>query len=222
MKNVILLFSFLLAFNLCVKADSPLTSTVFYKAYLSIPEVKKASESEILTAEMMSFLSNKDNKAVHKLALVNALSWGDTVKTTTYESFLFEKYPALDKEVFNELRVYKDSVIETPSIKMLTSDELMVWSSLQINGDYFNPIKGGNAAIIIIRKHRKEKSQAHVLPLTLILCQIYMDDRDKWCDIYNTFVSYVIQTEYSEGLFSEEALIQMLDYIGLYKGSCSE
>jgi len=201
-------------------ADSPITSVVFHTSYSDIPEVKLALEGGKLTTELMAYLSNESNNAAHKLAVINALSWGDTILTTTYENYLLKKYTNLDKNVFNDLRIYKDSVIEKEPYKILNSDELMCWSYLQMRGDYFNPAAAANAAILIIRDNRKPNSQAHVLPLTLILGQVYMDSRDTWCEIYNIFVTNVLSYEYTENKFTEDALVDMVMYIMLYKDYC--
>jgi hypothetical protein len=73
------IFYFLLCITLftnTINADSPLTSTDFYKAYLDVPEVLEASKSDgVLSSNFFNFLNAKENKIDAKIALINALKW---------------------------------------------------------------------------------------------------------------------------------------------------
>ena len=52
-------------------ADSPLTSTDFYKAYLDVPIVKKAADNpNKLTKEMMEYLYDDKNPLDIRIALL--------------------------------------------------------------------------------------------------------------------------------------------------------
>jgi hypothetical protein len=58
MKRTILLFLFTLSIN-TVFADSPLTSTNFYQAYLDIPLVDRTANSNgVLTDEVFDYLNS--------------------------------------------------------------------------------------------------------------------------------------------------------------------
>ena len=73
------IFYFLLCITLftnTINADSPLTSTDFYKAYLNVPEVLKASNSKgYLSDELKAYLANDSNSLENKLAVINAIGW---------------------------------------------------------------------------------------------------------------------------------------------------
>ena len=56
------------------QADSPLTSTPFYQAYLDIPQVKAAHDTGRLTTRLGQFLSSSA-PLEQRVAVVNALSW---------------------------------------------------------------------------------------------------------------------------------------------------
>lgn len=72
-----ILFSIVtLLFTVKGYADSPLTSTLFYTAYLDVPIVKVAAEKPgKLTEEMMQYLHNEANPLDRKLALINAIGY---------------------------------------------------------------------------------------------------------------------------------------------------
>ena len=76
MKKLILIFSFLTLSIVPGFADSPLTSTDFYRAYLDVPIVKKAADNpNKLTKEIMEYLYNDKNPLVIRIALINAVGW---------------------------------------------------------------------------------------------------------------------------------------------------
>ena len=88
----------LLLLSLCLatgaQADSPLTSTEFFRAYLDVKEVKYASENT-LDDKLLKFLASAKANPVHKLAVINALSWGKTDYVNTFEAFLLKKRKGL-------------------------------------------------------------------------------------------------------------------------------
>ncbi len=56
-------------------ADSPVTSTDFYTAYLDIEEVAKASEMTYIDEETALYLSDSENPIDVKAAVINAIGW---------------------------------------------------------------------------------------------------------------------------------------------------
>lgn len=69
-------------------ADSPITATNFYEAYLDVPIVKNASQNkDVLTTEQMEYLFNENNPLDIKMALINAIGW-EKIRLDTYEKFL--------------------------------------------------------------------------------------------------------------------------------------
>lgn len=77
MKKIIAIicFSFVLLFNSTTAyADSPITSTPFYKEYLDI-DIVKASEQGTINVEIAEYLSDESNPIDVKAAVINALSW---------------------------------------------------------------------------------------------------------------------------------------------------
>jgi hypothetical protein len=74
--NKIILLLIVMGYSFLTRADSPLTSTNFYKAYLDIPIISKASKAGgILNKEMINYLGNDSISLDLKLALINAIGW---------------------------------------------------------------------------------------------------------------------------------------------------
>ena len=74
MKKLFLLFALLISAVQLSFADSALTSTEFYKAYLDVPIVKAAAERpHHLSEAAKAYLFNEANPLDVKLALINAV-----------------------------------------------------------------------------------------------------------------------------------------------------
>ena len=76
-------------------ADSPLTSTDFYKAYMDIPQVAMASQLRALNEELCGFLANENTPVDHSAAVINALSfkYPRRNETAVFMSHLLKHYP---------------------------------------------------------------------------------------------------------------------------------
>ena len=89
MKNIFLGILAMLFFSYQASADSPLTSTEFYKAYEKLPIIQLAGNSNgLLTKELMNYLVDKDNPTDVKIAIINRLGWD--IKGKTNASILIQ------------------------------------------------------------------------------------------------------------------------------------
>ncbi|MCF6158582.1 MAG: hypothetical protein E3K32_08400 [wastewater metagenome] len=64
-------------------ADSPITSTKFYEAYMDVKMVKRAHLEGVMGIEIAEFLSSPENTIDTKAAVINALSWRFEGKNNT-------------------------------------------------------------------------------------------------------------------------------------------
>jgi hypothetical protein len=221
MKKIHLLLILLicLMFNAYVFADSPLTSTPFYTAYKHIPAVKYASEKG-LDKKTLKFL-NSDVSSDQKLAVLNALSWGNTNNVLIYENYLIKKNKKLDATVFTELSQFVDSEnepSETDNIKKLSADEMMCWAYLQAMGDYFNPSVALRASYFAFM--RNESNMAYGTLFTLIAAQVSFDIN--WCNVYLIGKMGIVDTQYSTSILNQDAVKIIMDYLRLYEESCED
>lgn len=217
MKKLSYIFFLLFACASPVLADSPLTSTEFFRAYLDVKEVKYASENP-LDKKLLDFLGSPKADPVHKLAVINALSWGKTDYVTQFEEYLLKKRKGLTKEVFDYLKITENSETpqETAQTRLLTADDLMCWSYLQTMGDYFQPAMGMRGAYFGYA--RNPESMAHVTSFSLIAAQQAFDT--DWCQVYTIPKTMLEDTVYTQNLLKPEAIAIIMEYIGLYAGEC--
>ncbi len=201
-------------------ADSPLTSTSFYKAYESETIVQEALTNK-LSRKVIQYL-NGDHPIDVKIAAINAISWGNKEVVKAYEMSLKAEYKSLPKAYFDTLKTYfsqagfLENAGNTPS--QLSDDQLICWAYLQGMGDYFAPEKALGAAAIA--RSRNNKNQTYGMITGLLIAQIQLNTN--WCGVYEAMNDLVLVPDYSEGLMKQEAIDIVFRYINLYKSSCDE
>lgn len=215
MKSILILMLSLFIINSNVLADSPLTSTPFHMAYSHIDAVKYA-EKNGLDKKTLKFLDS-NAPSDQKLAVVNALSWGDTSNIKIFESYLLKKRKGLKAEVFEYLStVQEEAPVETDLTKKLSSDDLMLWSYIKAMGDYFNPNKAIRGAYFAYL--RAENNMAYATAFSLIGSQVAFDYN--WCNVYLICHDYIETLEYTDCKLVPKAVSIIMEYINLYKESC--
>jgi hypothetical protein len=95
MRNIFLGILAMLFSSYQASADSPLTSTEFYKAYEQLPIIQLAGSSNgLLNKALINYLVDKDNPTDVKIALINRLGWNIKGKRNAPKliSYLKSKY----------------------------------------------------------------------------------------------------------------------------------
>jgi len=188
MKRLFFLALFSCAFY-WLRADSPLTSTYFCTAYNDVPQVVQAiSNAEQgnhrLTAEHISFLDDPAVGLDVKLALINALGWGDSTNTEILKQHLITKYTLNLQDVSNWCNAdYLMDSIDFEKIHRLDYQDLTLFAYTQAMGDYFNPLRAiyfSEAAM-----DNDPASEAVIWIQGLIMAQFYLDV--DWCAVYMVF-----------------------------------
>ena len=167
-KNLLLCLFFLLLANQSF-ADSPLTSTPFYKGYMNIAIIKTAAKSNgTITEQQLQFLTNSKNPIAIKLALINSLSWNTKGKSNApeYLTCLFEKQPQLNYKNF---------------INKASAEELICYAYLKAMDNYFN-VKSGSVFAKQAMLKAPTTYSIHLIG-TLIQVQPLLNSK-KWCAIY--------------------------------------
>ena len=215
MKSIFILAISFFFINLSVLADSPLTSTPFYTAYNHIEAVKYA-EKNGLDKKTLKFLDS-NVPSDQKLAVVNALSWGDTSNIKIYEAYLLKKRKGLKVEVFEYLStVQEEAPVETDLTKKLSGDDLMLWAYMKAMGDYFHPSKAIRGAYFA--HLRAESNMAYATAFSLIGSQVAFDYN--WCNVYLICHDYIETLAYTDCVLNPKAVKIIMEYINLYKESC--
>lgn len=166
-KNLLLCLFFLLLANQSF-ADSPLTSTEFYKGYIDIAIIKEARKSNgIITEKQLQFLTNSKNPIAIKLALINSLGWNTKGKSNApkYLAYLFEKQPLLNyKNFYNKA----------------TTTQLICYAYLKAMDDYFNV----KSASVFARQAMRKAPTTYSIHLIGTLIQVQGANQNNWCSVY--------------------------------------
>lgn len=104
MQKLANLIIFIIVFGVSMDtafADSPITSTDFYRAYLDIDIVNAAHETNILSQNMADYLVDSENPIDVKMAIINALSWEKNAKKNSLflDKYLESKYSKDNEKV---------------------------------------------------------------------------------------------------------------------------
>lgn len=187
------------------RADSPLTSTTFHRAYSDVPMVQRAAADHALTDEVALFLSNPDKPIDEKAAVINALGWkvGGTGFAETYTAFLARKY-GRDAEV-----------IRRDFAKVLSPDEIFALGYLQALDDYFHPDK----AIPILERAVAAEKNSYTAAMVLALTRGQLQMSESPCDVW-TLADEAQRDKRFKKDMRQQGRQMIFQYIGLYRSSC--
>jgi hypothetical protein len=185
-------------------ADSPLTSTEFYKAYLSVTDVLEASTSNgTLTDKHFNFLNDKENNIGEKIALINALKWN--IKGKKNAKFYIKKLFASNKK-YTSKNFYKEA----------SADELICYAYLKAMDDYFDV----NMALTFSKKALEKNPTSSTIHIVyqLINAQTALHNQN-WCQVYTLFQKVALNKSLNKD-FNLKALKVILNYTNGYKKYC--
>jgi hypothetical protein len=161
MKKLFLILIFTFSIN-SVFADSPLTSSVFYQAYLDMPIVQEAFKSKgKITNEMMEYIDNDANPLDIKLAIINAIGWDHNGLINSKIFFMYvmknKKYKTDFSGDYMAFRWYA------------TTDELICYAYMKAMDNYFDVVDAFDIASDALKK--SPDSFAVNMIYNLIKCQ---------------------------------------------------
>ena len=127
-------------------ADSPLTSTDFYKAYMDVPLVQEALNSKgKITNEMMAYINSETNSLEVKLAIINAIGWN--VKGNKSSKLYF-------KFVMNKKKYKSDFGGDYTAFNWnATADELICYAYMKALDNYFDVSDAFEVAGLALKKN---------------------------------------------------------------------
>ncbi|WP_051542077.1 cell wall-binding repeat-containing protein [Clostridium lundense] len=179
-----------------VFADSPITSTDFYRAYIDVNIVKKAKEKGIIDQEIADYLHSSTNPIDVKAAVINALGWTCDGKSNakSYVNFIYS------------------SDIDKLDIDPLSGDEIFCISYLMALDDYFNV----NEAVSLMEKAYKKNNTSFTIAIirSIIKGQAVMSNN--WGMIW-TNTSSVLKDKTLVKEMRQEAIDIIVEYMQLYE-----
>ncbi len=203
MKKFFVVLVAILAATLSSFADSPLTSTDFYKAYAGESIVQAATKCNgVVSKEVMAYLNSDKNPIAVKLAAINAVYMCADEFDARKNSDAFVKY--LLKNGFQD----ENGIIGLGSASLLTSLAYMMAMD-----DYSNVQPA--ADIIYCALDKDPQSLSVNMVTVLIVVQSFMDDYNKWGKIY-PLVNSVKEDKNLKQDLNKEAVDIIMDYISLY------
>lgn len=201
-KNLLLCICFFFIVNNSF-ADSPLTSTPFYKGYLDIAIIKSAAKSNgTITEQQLEYLTNSKNPIAVKLALINSLGWNTKGKSnaTKYIAYLFEQKPQLNNQNF---------------IHNASAEELICYAFLKAMDDYFNV----KLASVFARQAMRKAPTTYSINLIGTLIQVQGVNAKNWCTIY-TEMNKVRTNKILLNDFRHKSIQAVFNYTDGYKEYC--
>ena len=191
-------------FNGFVYADSPLTSTDFWKAYSDNEMVQKARKySGMLSDQCFEFLSSNDVTIDVKLAVINALGWDFNGKSN------FDFY--LDYLIKSKKEITKNNYK-----KKCTAEELICLAYIRAMDNYFIVDDAYELAQLAIKKDKSNSFSIHLI-YGLIKAQYYFNS--DWCMTFNATEDVRVDENLVQDM-KPEAVNIIFNYMNLYKSSC--
>ena len=128
MKKILIL---ILLFSQYTFADSPLTSTDFYKSYIDVPLVQDAMKCKgKITNEMIEYIYNDKNPLEVKLSIINAVGWNHKGFKNSQNFFKF---------VINKKKYKSDFGGDYTAFNWnATGDELICYAYMKALDNYFD------------------------------------------------------------------------------------
>jgi hypothetical protein len=205
MKKTILLFLFTLSIN-TVFADSPLTSTNFYQAYLDIPLVDRTANSNgVLTDEVFDYLNSTTSSIDKKMAVINALKWNIDGKNN---STLY----------LNKLMLLHKEYTPTAFYNLATADELICYAYLKAMDNYFDVQEASLFSAQALK--RNPKSYTIAIINQLIVVQMLLNRQKEWCEVYRN-MNNIRENKDLIVDFRKEASTIIFNYTDIYKEYCT-
>lgn len=196
MTKKLIPFLFALLMAVSTWADSPLTSTCWWKYYGDKPVVKEALEYGC-TKKVREVVCSSNFSLDFRLALVNAMSWNINGQNN-YELCL---------DYYNAHHA-KDTVA-------MDADTWCVLGYVKALDNYFDVYEAANLVLEGVKL--KPQSRGINMIMALIAAQIHMSD--DWCQVYQV-VADVASDKSLTPDFSDYAVEQIMEYINLYAEYC--
>lgn len=187
-----------------VKADSPLTSTYFATFYYEYPIVNIAETTRGLNDEIMAYLADPENPIDVKAAVINAIGWNYDATTNAAK---FWDYLAAKKGVSSEQLLLPN----------LSGHELLCYGYLLGMDNYFEV----DAAIYALEQAVAREPQSTTANLILAMTRAQKAMDYDFCAVWR-YTSEVLKDSSLKRDMKTAAIQSIVDYMILYKSSCSE
>lgn len=179
-------------------ADSPVTSTDFYKAYMDVEVVKMAKEKGVIDADIANYLYYSKNPIDVKAAVINALGWKFEGKNNAE----------------NYVKLMYSMDIDKLDLNLLSSDEIFCISYMKALDDYFHPDK----ALPMMEKAYEKNSTSFTIAIvrSILKSQDDMLNKGNWQMVWTNTESALNSTTLQKDM-RQEGVDIIVEYMKLYK-----
>lgn len=201
----LLILSGFFSFSQYMFADSPLTSTDFWKAYQNEKIVITAAGTKgILTTDLMDWLDSEENPIAIKMAIINRLGW--EVEGRNNSSMFFD--------YLKEKRGYKNNF---KFFEKGEGYELLCMAYLKAMENYFEV----DDAIAFAEKAKLKKPGSYTFNIICALIKAQKALNYDWCEVYN-ITDRVRKDKSLVTDINYEACRIIFEYMDLYRESCGK
>ena len=202
MKRILLSLVILVSFLGHCLADSPLTSTEWWKYYEKKAVIQEATEYGC-TKNVMKVVCGQEYPIDLRLAVVNALSW----------NFEGQHNFSLCVDYYQQAYQLSDEEIDSH----IDAETYCVFAYLLALDNYFEVSDALQLALHAYEM--KPQSRAISIITGLIAAQMAMDDN--WCNVYTNVAPFAYDNTLIPDM-SDYAVGQIMEYINLYAEYCDD
>ncbi len=201
-------------------ADSPVTSTSFYTAYLDIEEVVKASKMSWVNEELARYLSDPDNPIDIKAAIINAISWDikdEDGGDATFENSSAEDFYNINGKINADRysRFVFGKPINDLVLDNLTAHDLFCIGYFMAMDNYSDP----EPAAALLEKASEAIPDSFTIAIitAIVKAQIAFENIEEWDKVWE-LVDGVLSNKNMVQDMRAEAVEIIVDYTISYKG----
>ncbi len=218
----------LLLISPALRADTPLTGIFLAQAYADLPRISAIiGMREVmsvyrfdLTEEDLTWIDRRDVELDQKVALVNALGFGENGNLRRFVSHLAAKY-SMEPAVIDSSLVFTEKTgSELPEVMTeMFYHDLVLLSYMKAMHDYLQPIHATRPVYEAVV--RNQHSEAAWWVLGMIASQIMLDV--DWCMVHSECETIAeMKAMYTQDIMREDAVAAIMDFVGLYAVYCEE
>lgn len=220
---------FLLFIFFCINslaAHTPIAGILFANAYQDVAVIKSAlvkrgkeAEAKVMLAqEHLKFLDQKNTSLDQKIALVNALGWGEPKNLEVFRKHLETKY-ALKHDILDSVLtdpLYPDEEFCFSALK-ISAHDLCILGYLQVLSNSERPILAYKSAYrsALLLPH----SECAAVVLGLIMAQTQAEYN--WCDCYKHMMSIRQDDKLTQDKFRPDAMKSIYAYFEEGSSKCN-
>jgi putative cell wall-binding protein len=179
-----------------VFADSPITSTDFYKAYMDVNIVKTAEEKGVIDQEIANYLYSGKNPIDVKAAVINGLGW---------------KYEG-KSNAENYVKLMYSNDIDKLDVDSLSGDEIFCISYMMALDDYFHVDK----ALSLMDKAFEKNDTSFTIAIIRSVLKGQVAMHTNWGMVWFNTENVLNDKTFVKDM-KQEAIDNIVEYMKLYE-----